>query len=308
MRVSDLDHYEHVGTVTDLHLSGNNSWITYSIAGGGEREEIPIRRFAMGQLLKFGNLKKSDARDMETDEILRRVGSRQLKYKRNDDEVLAVVSPEFNDIDTNHVHHVIKSTLEDLGLTIQDVEQERGLVTRVWYTIEGMDTESGLQPGIYLRNSVFGASALGIGRFYFIGENESRLIRQKNHSYTKYHTGEGTGIRDDVSQFVRNIINNMWVDVEKIQEAKKTHLTKEEQGDIIAGYADDKRLTMEMKGKLFAHIDHETWGSQEETVWSFIKTLTGYAYHGNLSSQNRKRLERIAEEVLDRQERTKVPA
>lgn len=305
MRVQDLSHYTHVGTVTDLEIDGSDSWITYS-TGTDDHIEVPIRRFAMGQLLKFGNLKKSKARDMETDEILARLGDKQLMFKRNDDEVLSVVSPEFNDIDTNHIHHIISDVLESMGLTIDQIDVEQGLVTRVWYTIEGMDTESGLYPGIYVRNSVFGASALGIGRFYFIEDNQSRLVRQNKHTYTRYHTGEGAEVRDDVSQHTRDIINNMWVDVEKVEESKKIHMPKEKQAAVVEAYAKDKRITQDMKSRLFAHIDHETWGSRGETVWSFIKTLTGYADHGDLSSQNRKRLQRLAEETLDDNGKPKI--
>lgn len=304
-KVEDLSHFEHEAKV--LNLSVEKNWITYRLVGGNIREEVPIGKFAMGQVLKFGELKKSEAKDMPTKDILHRIGGKHIILKRNDERILAAVSPDFVNIPSRDVDRTVRDVFNTLGLKVKNVEVEKGLVTRVWYRLSGLEGEDGFEPGVYLRNSAFGASALGLGRYYHVEDNGSRLMLQKTHTYQKYHVGKDD-IHDDIRQSVMDIISNMWVDIDQVKRCSTTHFPKSKQVETVYKYQANRRITKEMCDKLIAHIDHETWSSGEETLWTFIKTVTGYATHGDISTQNRKRLERMSEELLQEAPREPMTA
>lgn len=298
-KVGDLEHYEHQGQVEDVTMRKGQSLISYRQAGGKTHTGIPIMNFGMGQVLKFADLKKSEARDMDSEEIIGQLGGKEVVFKRTDEKVLAVVSPDFKNIETNHIHHTLKNHLEEQGVSFGDIDQHRGLVTRVWYTLDGVDSFYGLDPGLYLRNSVFGASALGMGRFYRIQDNNAKLMLTNRRTYKKYHVGDDVLVHDEIRQHADEFIDHMWDDIKRVQESRDRHFEKDKQVEVVLDYRDRNKITKEMAGKLVSHIDHETWGSEKETLWSFIKTICGYAEHGNLSQQNRKKLFTMAEEVFE---------
>lgn len=306
-RVADLDHFEHEGQIRDLKL-GDGRWVTYKTVTGREFHQVPITRFGMGQLLKFADLKKSEAKEMDINDVVAALETKTVVFKRTDERVLGVVSPDFQDIGTNHVHHTIKRTLERLGLEIENIEVQRGLVTRAWYRISGLGEEFGLKPGFYLRNSVFGASALGISKFYHITDNGARLNLQNSKTYKKYHVGDDATVHDEIEEFVEETVDNVWSDVHKVRDANERHFPKDQQVDVVLKYRDNKKITKEMAGKLVSHIEHETWTDGQETLWSFVKTILGFAKHGRLSDQNRKRLESMAEDVLEGRQKTLAAA
>lgn len=307
-KVEDLDHYEQQGQVEDVTMRKAQSTISYREAGGTNHTGIPITRFGMGQVLKFADLKKSEARQMDSEEIVNELAGKSLIFKRTEEKVLSVVSPDFKNIGTNHIHHTITDQLDKRGLRVGDLDKHEGLVTRLWYTIEGMDSFYGLDPGLYVRNSVFGASALGMGRFYRIQDNDAKLMLTNQETYNKYHVGDDVLVHDEMREHVDKFIDNMWADIQKVKDARERHFDKDEQVEVILDYRDRNKITKEMAGKLVSHVDHETWGSEQETLWSFIKTICGYAEHGNLSQQNRKRLFTMAENTLEMRERTPAEA
>jgi len=301
--VSDVDHHEEVGSVIDIQI-GANPWVSYRSAGR-ERTEVPITNFGMGQLLKFGDLKKSQAKTMDSDEIVDEVGRREVVFKRTDEEILAVVSTEFEDIDANYIQNVIVDTWEANSVSVEDVEVEDGLVTRVWYQLD--DEVNGLNPGVHLRNSVFGASALGINRFYTIEDTGARLTLYEKYEYKRYHTGNMDEIRDELEDAARDTVLYMWRDLGKVQDARKRDLDKSTQKDIIREKQSDRKITKEMADELIANIDAENWGYEDDTLWNFIKVICGYATFGDISSQNRKRLERMTESILNMEVQERIP-
>lgn len=298
--VSDLDHYEHVGKVRDLSLD-DETWVEY-IRMGESYGEVPINSFAMGQLLKFGGLKKSKAKSMDTDEIVWELGSKELVFKRTEDRILAVVSKDFKDIATDYINQIVEDTWEALGVKVSDIEVERGLVTRVWYEFDE-DEMDGLEPGVHLRNSVFGASALGLNRFYIIQDTGSRLQLTDSHVYKRYHVGDTQQVREEVSEAASDMVHYMWSDLGKVRSARRHEMTIEEQVSLIEQFNEDRKITKEMSNQLIQHVERETWSSGRETVWDFIRTSSGYATFADLSAQNRKRVQRMAETTLESQTR-----
>lgn len=292
--VQDLDHFEQVGRIVDLSTEGNT--VTIREAGGKRDENVPIRNFAMGQLLKFGDLKKSQAKDMETDEILRKIGEKQLVFKRNEDEILAVVSTEFVNIETRKIDRLIRKALEADGVEIESVESEKGLVTRIWYVLD-LPQQNGYKAGIHVRNSVFGASALGLGRFYQDINTGGRIMLQRSHTYRKYHLGRES-IDADIKDSVHQILMNMWGEMGNIIDAENRHMRKRDKIDFTRRYKNQRKITKELADELENYIEEGVWGGDDETLMSLVRTISCYATHGNLSSQNRKKLQRMAEDAL----------
>lgn len=293
--VKDLDHYTHSGKVKEIDIS--KPQVSYKTISA-DFEDVGITEFGMVQLLKLCGLSKTKAKNLDDGELKERIQDQVIVFKRNDEGILGVVSEDYKDISTRHIHTSIKEALNGAGAETSDMETTQGLVTRVWYELDGVGERELVKPALFLKNSAFGASSLHVQKCYRIKANDGWLIHHDTNGYRKYHTGDNLLVYQELSSEVDDIVSSIWNDYRLVEASANAPLDKNEQIRVVMDYRDNDKITREMAGKLSSHIMVDTWSDHGDTEWNLIESIVGYSHHGNLSSQNRKRLTRMADEII----------
>lgn len=293
--VKDLDHHTQRGRVLSVDIGKPSvSYKTIST----DYEDVGITEFGMVQLLKLCGLSKTEAKNLDNDELKDEVQDQVMVFKRNDVEILGVVSEDYKDISTRHIHTSIKESLQDLNVDIVDTETTQGLVTRVWYELDGVGSRELVKPALFLKNSVFGASSLHVQKCYRVKANDGWLVHHDTNGYRKYHTGDNLLVYQELSSEVEDMVSTIWSDYHLVEASANAPMDKNDHIQLVLDYRNEDKITREMAGKLSSHIMVDTWSDHGDTEWNLIESIVGYSYHGNLSSQNRKRLTRMADEII----------
>lgn len=321
----DTPHYDVSGTVSHVSVvnDGKNADVEV-VTSDDEMEELRLRRFAFSQLLKFTDLRKGDLTNDEN-EVLPDAGSKVageiaeqdlvLKTATENDQVVGVVSPMYVSLPSEEISNLVRETITSMGISDfeHQVEREGAVTEQIFrFADETTEVEVGdtIDGGLFVRNSVFGASSLRINRYYTILACENGMVsRRSRSSFRQVHMGDASDLREGVVEEIEAQVEHIWEDTDLIDTVATIEFPIADQIDFLDVLADNGRVTKEAAGVVgykiidsadLEHADFETdhfdfpeqidngqeWNTGTETVWGLINGFTGYAEHSEMSSQS----------------------
>lgn len=335
MEQLDLKHHEAIGTLEDVEVVDGGSRARIGFQSDDKTySDYKTWRFALSQLLKFADLRKSELKDDEGellsdagDQILEAVGDRNLVFKFNRKQnVIGIVSEKFASISSGEVDQTVRETITSMGVSDFDVRSEGGLTSSMDYTFDSTkEVESVgdvVRGGIHVRNSVFGASALRVNTFYVIlACSNGMKIRETERTFNQIHMGSEEEIREALVEEVEEQIESIWNETDLIDTLGSIEIEVEDQIEFIETLAENRTITKQAAGVMIAHIvegagqdvsDFESdaldlpsevsnngWNTGRENAWGLINAFTGYTTHSELSSESTiNQLERVYNRIL----------
>lgn len=298
----------------------------------GEEVERETTRFAFSQLLKFADLRKKDLKNAEGDVeptadvqvlegLVEQDMSKSLVYKYNKDSgrIIGVVSNKFMSIASGEVEQLVRETITSMGVSEFDVEKDPGLVTRMDFVFTDDDgenelTEVGdtLRGGIHVRNSVFGASALTLGRYYVVlACSNGMKVRNTEESFNQIHMGDMEEVRQAIVEETERQIEHLWDETELISNVATIDFEIHDQAEFLWKLAKDRKITKRAAKAMIEEIqkDESDWNTGREDVWGLINAFTGYVEHSDKPSDSSlRKLERVYQDLIEMEERDDVEA
>lgn len=324
----DKHHYQKDGTLEGIVFPEDSvATATIDFRGVDEdevNEGYSTKRFALDQILRFTDLSKTqlkNARDEGEDIseiVLNATEGETFKflYGTGDRKVYSVVSPKFQAIPTEQLDDMLTQEVNRQGLSVEEknVSMSSGeLITRVEYTLgvnkEVESTGDVVQAGLWLENSVFGARALKVGRFYEVLACENGMtLPESETEFRQVHMGDRETIEAKFTTEVGQQIWQLWEEVEFIERANEIEFPVEDQIEWIEQLTEEGNLTQKASEALQEIIEEGEHNSGTDSVWSLINAFTGRAEHGEVSRSEMNTLESLYTQLLQAESQEEVVA
>lgn len=344
----DTPYYEVSGQVSDVTVVNDGKNANVMIDTGDENKEFQMRKFAFSQLLKFADFRKAD---LKSDgqilpdaghQIFEALEDQDLRFKvgQENDKVIATVSPRYASINSEELENIVRETITSMGVSDFDHRVERtGMVTEQYFefndeTAELEEVGDQLNAGLFVRNSVFGASSLRIQRYYTVLACSNGMVSQQSQSsFRKVHMGDAEDLREQIVEEVEMQIENIWEDTDLIQHVATIEFPISEQIELVEKLAEEKKITKKAAGHIaqkiidesdsdvedfeieqFSLPDEEydgdqTWNTGREDVWGLLNAFTGYAQHSETISQSALTdIQRVYNNMLEAENKNDVKA
>jgi len=324
----DRNHYQKEGTVENVEFPVDNvarATLDFRKEDDGEvNEGFEMIRFATDEMLKFADTKKGTLKEKREEGedigefVQERLDGETLKFLYTPGhKVLGVVSPDFQAIPTERVDDLVTDEIARQGIELEDKTVESvgsaEIITRVTYTLgeatEVEDVGDGISAGLTIENSVFGARALRLDKFYEVLACENGMtLPQEERVFRQVHMGDREMIEEDFTKAVGQEIWTLWEDLDLIEKVNDIHFPEEEQVEWLENLVEEDRLTQKASDAIQEAIEEGEYNSGGDSVWSLINAFTGRAEHEEVSRSEMQTLEKLYTELLTAEEKEEVLA
>lgn len=333
----DTPHTEIPARVTSANVHSKAKTATVDLKTDDKTySDVELEPFAFSQLLKFTDLRKKDLKDEENDVlpdageiVVDGLSDRELRFKRSHEtkSVLAVVSSKYVSIPSEEVEQIVRETITSMGISEFEFDTVRtGSVVEMEFRFLNedatMDVGDTLKAGLFIRNSVFGASSLRVNQYYNVLACSNGMIVRNMDSFRKVHMGDFQKLRELLVERVETAVETIWEEVEFIDNIASIEFPIEDQIDLIDSLAENRRITKKAATNVAAKIiteaemeldwfepehfdlpktyeDDQTWNTGRADVWGLLNAFTGYAeYSQMMSRSSEKDIQRVYNDLM----------
>lgn len=321
-------------------------------------EDYRTWRFALTQILKFAGVRKGELKEeddegntftkenaaemvldgLEEETFVFKIKQGTDKYEDCEGEVLGVVSTNYCSISTGELDDMVNQTLGQMGISGDDMTRNvrrRGYVSEIDYSWKSEhEVESvgdTLDGGITIRNSVFGASSLRVGKFYTVLACQNGMVIQGTEKELRQvHMGDAEELREKFRNEVEAQVEEIWEETNLIERAGSIDFPAPKQIEFLRKLGENGRITKTSAGSMIRHIinDHDLdeeeledeigdikvpeavmgdYNLGRENAWNLVNVMTGYTTHeSDVSDSSRKKLQRVYDSILKSEDQDDV--